>query len=59
MGGDEVALHQIAGLNEALTLAVSLERVDTTAAPRRAAPRFDPRDKREIPVASLISDLPS
>ena len=27
MGGDEAALHQIAGLNEALTLAVSLLRV--------------------------------
>jgi hypothetical protein len=27
MGGDEAALHQIAALNEALTLAVSLLRV--------------------------------
>ena len=27
MGGDEATLHQIAGLNEALTLAVSLLRV--------------------------------
>ena len=31
MGGDEAALHQIAALNEALTLAVSLLRVTVGA----------------------------